>query len=70
MTTFIKAELKKSDDQKNINKYRVDSNITEYHIISKLILKFMMIRQLFHINIYVKISKINNFKIKVWTFLS
>ncbi len=30
MTTIIKANLKKSDDQKNINKYRVAANITEY----------------------------------------
>ena len=37
MTTFIKVKLKKSDDQTNIDKYRVASNIIEYHIISKLI---------------------------------
>ena len=55
MITFIKAKLKKSDDQTNINKYRVAANITEYHIISKLIflriiiLKFMNIRQSFHV---------------------
>ena len=36
MTTFIKAQLKHSDDQTNIDKYRVAANITEYHIISKL----------------------------------
>ena len=35
MTTFIKTKLKKSDEQKNIDKYRVAANITEYHIISK-----------------------------------
>ncbi len=35
MTTFIKAKLKKSDDQTNIDKYRVAANITEYHMISK-----------------------------------
>ena len=34
MTTFIKAKLNKSDDQKNIDKYRVAANITEYHITS------------------------------------
>ncbi len=55
MTTFIKAKLKKSDDQRNIDKYGVPANITEYHVISKLIFlgiifpKFMMIRQLFHV---------------------
>ncbi len=33
MTTFIKTKFKKSDDQTNINKYRVPENITEsYHI--------------------------------------
>ena len=36
MTTFIKTKLNKSDDQTNIDKYRVKNN-TEYHIISKLI---------------------------------
>ena len=49
MTTFIKTKLKKSVDQTIIDKYRVAANITEYHIISKLIflriiiLKFMEI---------------------------
>ena len=53
MTTFIKTKLKISDDQTNIEKYRLSANITEYHILSKLILKriiipkFMLIRQLF-----------------------
>ncbi len=37
MTTTIKGKLKKSDDQMNIDKYRVAAIITEYHIISKLI---------------------------------
>ena len=37
MTTFIKTKFKKSDDQTDIDKYRVTANITEYHIISKLI---------------------------------
>ncbi len=51
MTTFIKAKLKKADDQTKIDKYREAANITEYHIVSKLIFlriiipKFMMIRQ-------------------------
>ncbi len=30
MTTFTKAKLKKSDDQTNIDKFRVTANITEY----------------------------------------
>ena len=38
MITFIKAKLRKSDDQTNIDKYRVAANITEYHLISKLIM--------------------------------
>ena len=37
MTTFIKAKLKQSNDQTNIDKYRVAANIIEYHIISKFI---------------------------------
>ena len=28
-TTFIKTKIKKSDDQTNIDKYRVAANITE-----------------------------------------
>ena len=37
METLIKVKLKKSDDQTNIDKYRVVANITDHHIISKLI---------------------------------
>ena len=61
MTTFIRTKFKISDDQTNIEKYILAANITEYHIISKLILhrsnisKFMMTRQLFHVK---------NFKLK------
>ena len=32
MTTFIKTKVKISDDQTNIDKYRLAANITEYHI--------------------------------------
>ena len=55
MIAFIKKKFKKSDDQTNIDQHRVTANITEYHIISKLIFlriiipKFMKIRQLFHV---------------------
>ena len=35
--TLTKAKLKKSDDQTNIDNYRVAANITEHHIISKKI---------------------------------
>ena len=58
MTTLLKNKVKISDDQTNIDKYRLAANITEYHITSKLILqqkiitKFMMIRQLFHVKIF------------------
>ncbi len=37
MTTFVKTKFKKSDDHTNVHKYRVAANITEYHIILKLI---------------------------------
>ncbi len=37
MTKFIKMKYKKSDDQTNMDKYRVVANIIEYYIISKLI---------------------------------
>ncbi len=37
MTTFRKIKLKKSNDQTNIDKYGVTANITECHIILKLI---------------------------------
>ena len=33
MTTFIKTKFKNSDDQSNIDKYRVAANLTEYLII-------------------------------------
>ena len=51
-------KFNKSDYRTNIDKFRVDANITEYHIISKIIFrriiitKFMIIRQLFHVKIY------------------
>ena len=48
--TFTKAKLKNSDDQTNIDKYRVAANITEYHIILKLI---------FHGNMTLKFLKIH-----------
>ncbi len=70
MKTYAQSKFKKSDDQTNIDKYRVAANITEYHIISKLIFlritipKFIKIRQLFR----VKISKINMLNMDVWTF--
>ncbi len=47
MTTFIKTKFKILDDQMNINKYRLAANITEYHIISKLILQRISITNCF-----------------------
>ena len=43
MATFIKTKFKISNDQTNIDKYRLAANITEYHIISKLILQRIII---------------------------
>ena len=43
MTTFIKTKFKVSDDQTNIDKYRLAANITENNIISKLILQPIII---------------------------
>ena len=37
MTTFIKARLKKSYNQMNIDKFRVAANETKYQIIPKSI---------------------------------
>ncbi len=31
MTTLIKTKFKKTEDQTNIDKYRIAANITEYH---------------------------------------
>ncbi len=62
MITFIKPKFKKSNDQTNIDKYRV-YKYYGYHTISKLIFlrliipKFMWKRQLFHLKMYVKMSK-------------
>ena len=43
MTTFIKIKFKISDDQTNIDKYRLSAKITVYHIKSKLILQRIII---------------------------
>ena len=69
MTTLIKTKFKKSDDQKNIDKYREAANITECHIKSKLIFlrinfpKFMMI-------ISGKNVKNQQVEMDVWSFWS
>ncbi len=62
MTTFTKTKFKISGDQTNIDKHRLAANITEYHIISKLItIPKMMLKQLFH----VKISQLKEKKLVV-----
>ena len=43
MTTFIKTKFKISDDQTNIDKYRLAANIKVYYIISKLILELFWV---------------------------
>ncbi len=58
MTTFIKENLKESDDQMNIDKYRVAANVAEYQIISKL----------FHVKNACKKVDINMFKMGLRTF--
>ena len=72
MTTFIKMKFMKTDDQTNIeliNTYRVAANIILYQDYSS-IPKFMNIRQSFYVKkIYVRMSKINMFRMDVLTFL-
>ena len=50
MKTFIKTKFNISDDQTNIDKYGLAANITEYHIISKLILKKLKEKNLVEIS--------------------
>ena len=45
MKTFIKTKFKISDDQTNIDKYRLAANMTEYHIMIKIILQRIIIRK-------------------------
>ena len=52
MTPFIKAKIKKSHDQKNIDKYRVAANITEYSILIKLIFLRIIIPKFMNISYY------------------
>ncbi len=60
MTTLLKTKFKILEDKTNIDKYNLATNITKYHILSKLILqriiipKFIMIRRLISCkNLYV-----------------
>ncbi len=45
MTTFKTMKFKISDEQTNIDKYRLTANITKYHVISQIILQ----RSLLHV---------------------
>ncbi len=67
--TFIKAKLNRAVVHTNVEKYKVAVNITEYHMLSRLIffrviiLKSMMIRQLFYLKyVYIIMSKTTFFK--------
>ena len=54
---IYKTKFKKSDHQSNIDENRVAANITEWHMISKLVFliinipKFMNVRNLFNVHI-------------------
>ena len=71
MTTFIKTKSKISEDQTNIDKYRLAANITVYRIISKsiflriIIPKFMMIS---YVKNKIKRIKIVMLKMDILTF--
>ncbi len=68
MTTFIIAKLKKSDDQTNIDKYKVAENITEYHIISILIFQIYDDKELLHVRNVCK--NVNILKMDILTIWS
>ncbi len=65
MTTFIKTKFKISDDQTNIDKYRLAANITEYHIIPKLIL-FDKKEKIFELDVKFPMSSKFFLSIKSW----
>ena len=60
MTTFIKTKYNISDDQTNIDKYRLATNITEYHIISKLILQRIIITNFYGLVSHLRLSTISD----------
>ena len=61
MTTFIKTKFKISNDQTNIDKYRLAANIPEYHIISKLILQRIIIT-----NFCGPVSHLRKVQYRIW----
>ena len=66
MTTFIKTKFNISDDQTNIDKYKLAANIIEYHIISKLILQRIIITNFYGPVSHLRLSTISdlNFQFK------
>ena len=68
MTTFIKTKFKISDDQTNIDKYRLAANITEYHIKINLTTnyyyKLLWFRESFEINFNSDLKSPSNFQFK------
>ena len=52
--------FKISDDQMNIDKYRFDAHITEYHIISKLILQRIIITNFYGPVSHLRLSTISD----------
>ena len=61
MKTFIKTKFKISEDQTNIDKYRLAANITVYHIISKLILQRIII-----INFCGPVNHLRKVQYRIW----
>ena len=64
MTTFIKTKFNISDDQTNIDKYKLAANIIEYHIISKLILQRIIISESLKENTISDLESPSNFQVK------
>ena len=60
MTTFIKTKFNISDDQTNIDKYKLAANIIEYHIISKLILQRIIITNFYGPVSHLRLSTISD----------
>ena len=60
MTTFIKTKFKISEDQTNIDKFRLAANIIEYHIISKLILQRIIITNFYGPVSHLRLSTISD----------
>ena len=68
MTTLIKTKFNISDDQMNIDKYRLAANITENHIKINLTTnhyyKLLWSRELFEVNFNTDLESPSNFQVK------